>query len=343
MDEKLKTVIVGLGPHGIRILQSVLQNESLKLVGVVDRDEKKLNQEVLLKTGAIRSNNLSDIWTSNIEFLLIATNGPSHINIATEAIKNGVKYLLISKPMTTSIADAIAINDLAKQNNVRIGVDHILRYDDTYQWIKSQVVNKTWGELRRLYIQRPGIGLGCLGVHSFDLANFLTDLNPKNVTGWLDVPIGKNPRGEHFVDPGGLVIIDYGNGVRATIDQIEDGSGPAITELVFNHARVRVDEKNNILEVVEKDSTFVPGPNKKAPLNRNINPHLQEVKHDMIQLLGKMINELISQKAIISDGLTGQNTIEILVAAYISNDSGNIPVSVPISDVEVLNRKLNIT
>jgi predicted dehydrogenase len=339
----LKIAIIGLGPHGMRMVMSVIQNDSLKLVAVVDRDDSKLNQETITQSGAIKTNELSAIWKLNIDFLLIATNGPSHFAISKEAIQNNVKYLLISKPMTTSVEDAMEINKLAKENNVRVCVDHILRYDETYQWIKLQVINKKWGELRRLYLQRPGIGLGCLGVHSFDLANYLTGLYPQNITGWLDKPIGKNPRGEHFVDPGGLVVIDYGNGVKATVDQIEDGSGPAITELVFNHARVRVDEKNNILEVVEKDATFIPGPNKKAPLTRNINPHQLEVKHDMIELLGKLINELISLDSIISDGLTGQNTIEILVAAYISNDLGNIPVKLPLNKQEFLERKLNIT
>ena len=113
--------------------------------------------------------------------------------------------------------------------------------------------------------------------------------------------------------------------------------------MVFNNARVRVDEKNNILEVVEKDAIFIPGPNKTATLTRNINPHHKDVKHDMIELLGKMISELISEESIISDGLTGQNTIEILVAAYISNDLGNVPVSLPVSTIESLNRKLAIT
>ena len=343
MTKKLNTAIVGLGPHGIRLIQSLSQLESIKLIAVVDRDESKLHQEIVVNTGALQLKELTELWQYKVDLLMIATNGPSHFAISMEGIKNGISHLLISKPMTTSIADAIAINDLAKRSNVRVCVDHILRYDDTYQWIKLQILNNKWGELKRLYIQRPGIGLGCLGVHSFDLANYLTDLNPKFITGWLDKPIGKNPRGAHFVDPGGLVVIDYGNGVKATVDQVEDGSGPAITELVFNNARVRVDEKNNILEVVEKSIDFIPGPNKKIPLTRNLNPHQLEVKHDMIELLGKLISELISEESIISDGLTGQNTIEILVAAYISNDLGNIPVSLPVTSIESLNRKLIIT
>ena len=339
----IRAAIIGLGPHGMRMLQSASQIDSIKLVAVVDRDEAKLNQEMVLKTGAIPLKDLAELWKHQIDLLMIATNGPSHFALSMEGISKGITHLLISKPLTTSVSDAIAINKAATERNVRVCVDHILRYDETYQWIKMQISSNRWGKLRRMYLQRPGIGMGCLGVHSFDMANYLIGKQPLKVTGWLDEPIGKNPRGEQFVDPGGLVVIDYGEGTRATVDQIEDGSGPAVTEIVFNHARVRVDEKNNILEVIEKDPAFVPGPNKKAPLTRFVNPHLKEVIHDMVSLLKAITLELISEKPLLSDGITGQNTIEILVAAYISNNNGNKPIELPLTEPDYLTLNLNIT
>lgn len=339
----IKAAIIGLGPHGMRMLQSVSQIELIKLVAVVDHDEAKLNQKLVVNSGALKLKDLAELWKHKIELLMIATNGPSHFAICMEGIRNGITHLLISKPMTTSVSDAIAINKAAAEKNVRVCVDHILRYDDTYQWIKLQILNNRWGNLRRLYLQRPGIGMGCLGVHSFDMANYLTGKQPEKVTAWIDKPVGKNPRGEQFVDPGGLVVIDYGDGLRATVDQIEDGSGPPVTEMVFKYARVRVDEKNNLLEVVEKDPDFVPGPNKKVPLLRFINPHNQEVSHDMVSLLQRITLELISDKPLLSDGITGQNTIEILSAAYISNSSGNVPVALPLLKSDHLNLNLNIT
>ena len=339
----IRAAIIGLGPHGMRILQSISEINTIKLVAVVDRDESKLSQEIVIKSGAIPLKNTTQLWEQEIHLLMIATNGPSHFEISMEGIMNGITHLLISKPMTTSISNAVEINKAAAKKNVKVSVDHILRYDETYQWIKLRVLEERWGKLKRIYMQRPGIGLGCLGVHSFDMANYLIGRLPNKVSGWLDNPIGKNPRGEQFVDPGGLVILDYGEDIRATIDQVEDGSGPAVTELIFNHARVRVDEKNNILEVVEKDPGFTEGPNKKAPLVRTLNPHNKEVKHDMVQLIKQNIVNLISDNQLLSDGISGQNTIEILVAAYISNKLGNISVALPISKPEYLTLNLNIT
>ena len=86
-----------------------------------------------MESGAIRLKGTSKLWRHNIDLLMIATNAPSHFALSIEGINNGITHLLISKPMSTSIADANAINKAAAKNNVRICVDHVLRYDETYQ------------------------------------------------------------------------------------------------------------------------------------------------------------------------------------------------------------------
>jgi hypothetical protein len=63
----------------------------------------------------------------------------------------------------------------------------------------------------------------------------------------------------------------------------------------------------------------------------------------MISLLTDIISALVGDKPLLSDGLTGQSTIEILIAAYISNDNGNIPIALPLTDPNYLTLNLNIT
>src|SRR5690606_38665984 len=113
----------------------------------------------------------------------------------------------------------------ARKKNVRLAVDEINRFDPVIQHRREKIGSGAWGKLKSIYIQKPGIGLGCLGTHSFDLINFLTGTDPLRVTGWVDDPAGKNPRGEHFRDPGGLVIIEYKDGIKGIVSQIEEGAG----------------------------------------------------------------------------------------------------------------------
>ena len=61
-----------------------------------------------------------------------------------------------------------------------------------------------------------------MATHSFDLANYIFDCFPLKVTGWVDKPVNINPRGSHFIDPGGLVVLDYGNDKKAIISQVEN-------------------------------------------------------------------------------------------------------------------------
>lgn len=341
---KLRTAIVGLGPHGMRMVKASQNIDAIEWVAVVDRDTEKLNQQEITDLGVEKLTNLEELWQHNIELLLIATNGPSHAPIALEGIKNGITHLLVSKPYTCSLEEAITLNEAVKKNNIRLVVDHLIPYEYTYQWLRQQIKEEVWGKLKSIKLQRPGIGLGCLGVHSFDLANFLNGQTPTAVSGWIDEPIKKNPRGEQFVDPGGLVVMEYANGVKAIVEQIEDGSGPQAVDIMFNHARIRVDEKYGELEVVEKDRNFVPGPGKKPTLTKTINPHISEkFGIDMIALLETMLKELVGNSNIQASGEAGKSAIEILVAAYKSNSNNHVSVALPLTEEADIKTFLPIT
>lgn len=339
----IRAAIIGLGPHGMRMLTAALRIDTINLVAVVDRDEAKLKQEQVVESKAAGLKDLEELWKHDIQLLMIATNGPSHAAISLEGIKNGITHLLVTKPFTCSLEDAITVNEAAKKNNVKLSVDHLLRYDFSYAWIAQQAKSDTWGELKRMYIQRPGIGLGCLGVHSFDIANFIVGSTPKTVTGWVDEPVRKNPRGEQFVDPGGTVVMQYDNGVRVVVDQIEEGSGPQSIEMNFKYARVKLDDKLGTLEVVSKDRNFVPGPNKRPVLDRQVNPHIESFKIDTVELLERMLKELVSDEAVLADGDVGQKAVEILAAAYISNSNNNTPVELPLKDEAHIKLYLPVT
>ncbi len=340
----MKLALIGLGPHGLRLLEAAKRIGDVTTVAVIDRDEQKLNLPQVANI-AHKLSDLSALWTNQIrpDILLIATNGPSHAPIALEAMDNGVTYLLISKPLACSAEDGIKIIEKAKEKNVRVVVDHALRYDDTYDWIHKQLRSGIWGDLKSVYIQRPGIGLGCLGVHSFDLANYLLNSLPETVTGWVDEPKGKNPRGEQFIDPGGLVILNYSNERRAVISQIETGAGPMSVELICTFARIKVDEKYGQLEVVTKEKGFVPGPGKPVPMTKTFNPHQKEVKHDNVLLMERTIRELIGNEKLNADAQVGLNSVAILAASYLSHQHGNIPYAFPLYKTEDLKLFLPVT
>jgi predicted dehydrogenase len=340
--KKLRTGIIGLGPHGKRILEAAGQISELNIIALIDGKLDVL-QDLSLANELLFTDLDLALSECNLEVLLIATNGPSHFTIACKAMDAGVRYVMVEKPMACSLSECMEMEALAKKKGVRLSVDKVNRHDPVFQMLRENIANSTWGQLRSIYIQKPGIGLGCLGTHSFDLCNFLVGSDAISVTGWVDEPVGRNPRGEQFVDPGGLVIIRYPNNVRAIVEQIEDGAGPQTMEIHLTGAKIYHDPKNKILDIRVRDLSVKPGPGRPQVYSLfNLSDDLN-VKGDMIFQIRSVIRELIGIEDMLTDAKFGRKAMEILVAAYSSNSNGNIPITMPLTNESDIEFYLQIT
>jgi predicted dehydrogenase len=340
----LKTAIIGLGPHGQRILSACLQIPELEIIGLVDKNNEALHKALPGRT-EIYFNKTEDLYNSQNkpEVVIVATNGPSHHPLTIEAIAYGVKYIMVEKPMACSVKEALEMEEAARIGSVRLSIDKPIRHDDLYVWLHNQIISGEWGPMRNIYTQKPGIGLGCLGTHSFDLSNYLMNDFPSRVTAWIDEPIGKNPRGEQFIDPGGLVVLEYSKNRRAIITQIEDGAGPQSIEINLTGARIYHDTKNGFVDIRKRDLSIKPGPTQPVVYHKIEPENTCNIKSDLLKMIKHVILELISDKPMKTDAVYGRNTIEILTAAYISQQRGNIPVDIRSLNAEEKSIYLPIT
>ena len=336
----MKTAIIGLGPHGKRLFEAACKIETIEMNAVVDSNPIAIKDLIVANKYADYDKMLNEYQP---ELVIISTNGPSHFVLAENAIQKGVKKLLITKPLTCTLKEGIELKKLADDQNVKIAVDHGLRFDSTYNWIKENIEQDTWGELLQMNIMRNGIGLGCLATHSFDLSNFLFNKHPKQVSAWVDKSYTQNPRGEQFVDPGGLVILDYGNDKKTVVSQIEKAAGPMIVQLFFQNARVVVDVKYGTLEVVSKEKGAKASPGNPVKTIREINPHEQEVQHHTVNLMESILRDLLNKENLIADIQHGLNAVEILVAAYESSESNHSPINLPITNPLFITKFLPVT
>lgn len=340
----MKTAIVGMGPHGKRVLQVIQTKFSeLELVGIVDRSKAVLGAIDFAKEQKFQS--LENLYSTHpdLKVLLIATNGPSHAPITLQAIEKGVKYIMVEKPMACSVADALQMELKADKASVKLSVNQSRRFAPLYLWLKEKIESGTWGEILNVYIQRPGIGLGCLGTHSFDLASFLIGKSPQSVTGWVDQPHTKNPRGNQFKDPGGLVIMDYGKEKRAIISQLERGSGARTVEIHLTGCRVRIDEKFDGIDILERDLSVVPGPGRPVKYTFVDMPEGLSAKANMFVMLEGVIKDLLYNNPMGCDAKYGRNSVEVLSAAYASAEQGHRPVALPLTEQKYLDLFLPVT
>ena len=80
----------------------------------------------------------------SIDAVYIATNNATHARLAIEALKAG-KHVIVEKPAATKVADAKAMNKLAKAKGLSITVDHMM-------------VNNAWNIKARDLVARKRLG-----------------------------------------------------------------------------------------------------------------------------------------------------------------------------------------
>ena len=330
----MKTALIGLGPQGRRILSALAVIEGIDLVAVVDRRSDALGAAEI-PASTLRLGHPDQLWHSGaLDLVCVATNGPSHAEMAVQAMEAGVGRLMIEKPMACSLAECDRMLQVAVRLGARLAVNQSRRHAPAYAWLRDRIRSGHWGQVRCVWIQRPGVGLGGLAVHSFDLVRFLTDREVTSVTAWVDPPRGRNPRGDEFVDPGGLVVLEITGGARAIVAQIEDGAGPMSVEIDLTAARVRVDERSGQIEVLERDLSVKPAPNRPASFApAALPPHLS-ARTDLGVMLQGLIRELMGVGVMECDAHHGRAAVEVLAAAHLSHRRGHVPVRLPLVDAE---------
>lgn len=334
----MKAAVIGLGMHGQRICDVLGEMPGIELAGVVDVRESA-RASTRLSQSVARASSIDELWqATKPDVVCIATHGPSHADIALRAMELGARFIMVEKPMACSVDECDRMMDAASRHGVRLSVDQSRRHDPMYRWLRDQIRGGAWGALRHVYIQRPGVGLGCLATHSFDLVAFLADRGVKGVIGFVDPPLGANARGAEFSDPGGHVLLDLGDRVRGTVVQIEDGSGPMSVELDLTAARVRIDEKLGTVEVVIRDDSVKPPSFSVASV-----PERLTAKTDMKLMLHGVLAELVGSGPLDCDAVHGRLSVEVLVAAYLSHERGNVCVALPLAETTDRKRWLPVT
>lgn len=123
--------IVAAYPHGSRDIES-----SVSRIPGYTEEVKKSNVEIV--------NSIEELIDKTDVILLETNDGRIHLEQAIPCIK-ARKTLFIDKPMTTTVSDAMAIFDLAKQYNVPVFSASSLRYIDGVDEIAAGEIGNVTG------------------------------------------------------------------------------------------------------------------------------------------------------------------------------------------------------
>jgi len=189
-EDKINVGIVGLGYWGPRLVTKFQSLSNANVSVICDLDEGLLKgvESSSHVPGTTDLKKLLDGSVSDVDVVVVATPPKTHFDIARMVLEAG-KDVYIEKPMAVSLQEAETLNNLAKEKNKIIFVDHTFCYDDAFKTMKSQFENGGYGEIIHSRFEWLGarskpLGPDVLwdsGPHAFSALVYFIDKKPKTL------------------------------------------------------------------------------------------------------------------------------------------------------------------
>ena len=172
----IKVGVIGFGYWGPNIARNFSQNADLEIIGIAELSEKRRAvARTIYPNIPIYNDAKSLIRESRMDAVAIITPVSTHYELAKEALESG-KHVLIEKPMTSSVAEAEKLIELALKKNLTLMVDHTFVYSPAVRKIKEQLDNNELGDLYYFDSVRINLGLFQQDV------NVVWDLAPHDIS-----------------------------------------------------------------------------------------------------------------------------------------------------------------
>lgn len=233
---KVRFGIVGMG-IGKNQGRAIAQDPRGEVVALCDLEEGRMHAFAAELPGDVRfyTDYKKLCRDKEVDAIFVGTPNQTHVPIALEAIRAG-KHVLVTKPLSDSVASAQKLVDMAEQAGVVNMMSLSLRFGSDMQYLARLARAGEFGEIyyaRARSVRRSGIptwgthfispGGGAfrdMGVHLLDAAWWVAGCpEPVSVTGVAGAKFG--PRGLGYMeyrDPGPefvrqFAVDDYGGGM----------------------------------------------------------------------------------------------------------------------------------
>ena len=154
-NNKKKICVVGAGNWGVNHIKTLIKLNALG--GIVEPNDKSTNFLKSNFTNFPIHKDLEDSLNENYDGFIVATPPASHFEIARNIIE-AKKPVLVEKPLTLNLKDAIMLNKLAKQNEVNLMVGHILLFHPAFKKIRTLIKSGKLGQIQYIYSNRVNLG-----------------------------------------------------------------------------------------------------------------------------------------------------------------------------------------
>ena len=151
---KKNIAVIGCGLWGKNLARVFFELGSLSSICDINEEisNKYANQYNVKSSKFVEIINDPDI-----KGVVITTPANLHASLAIAAMKAG-KHVLVEKPLALNISDSKLMIEIAKKNNVRLMVGHLIQYHPIFRTIKKLINTGEIGNLNYIYSNRLSFG-----------------------------------------------------------------------------------------------------------------------------------------------------------------------------------------
>lgn len=208
--------VVGIGYWGMNYVRIFSELPESRVVVVCDRREERLLEASQRFPEVAVSSSVEEVLHLNeVDAVVVSTEASSHAGILAECL-SADRHVLVEKPMTTTVEDALRIIELAEIHRAKLMVGHTFLYNAGIRQVKRYLADGEVGRVYYLYSRRTNLGpirrdvnaVWDLGTHDVSIFNYLLDGTPEWVSAVGARPLGDGREAVGFVSlgyPGGVV------------------------------------------------------------------------------------------------------------------------------------------
>lgn len=190
--------VVGAGLYGQQMLRCFAEQQRkgrIELAALCELDET-VRQRQAIGFGIPGFSDYRDMMDQGLDAIIVATPDHLHADIIAEAIARNL-HVLTQKPLDTDLERAEDLVRKAELAGTLLYVDFHKRFDPAHMRLREEIATGRFGRLHYAYVHmedRIGVPLQWrdgwaaqsspswfLGVHFYDLVDWLTGLSPQRV------------------------------------------------------------------------------------------------------------------------------------------------------------------
>lgn len=235
----MKSLLIGFGSIGRRHLREL----SMRSDEVIVYDLKNNFPEIIEE---VRNAIFYSDWDflsseqKNIDFAVISTWGPNHLQQLRNLEILGVKSVLIEKPLASSLQDIEEIEQISKRSQMRLFENFHFRYSFFKSAIRELEHKFQLGNLIQINISGGAKCIATTGIHYLDLCEWILDSRPEYVFSDLNYAY-INPRSSTLRIYDGFAKWDYPSGASLTMNFTNQSYADAVIEILWKNAKAYFD------------------------------------------------------------------------------------------------------